>query len=169
MSSSNHQNGSDPPSKKPRLDGADGETERSWKVRASRESHDCINPVRSCEEIYFKEALEKRDKSKELIKVSIGEDAITCNHEELCLPMSVCTDTFLIQHRPLSSPLILGDPSVFANLPPHPAVIEGVKLALESGEYNGYGHSSGIPHAREAVAKEFSRPGATLTKEVKIV
>ena len=77
MSSSNHQNGSDPPSKKPRLEDADGETaERSWTVRASRESHDCINPVRSCEEIYFKEALEKRDKSKELIKVSIGEDAI---------------------------------------------------------------------------------------------
>ena len=65
----------------------------------------------------------------------------------------------------LLSPLT-GDPSVFGNLPPHPAVIEGVKLALESGEYNGYGHSSGIPHVREAVAKEFSRPGATLTKEV---
>ena len=164
MSSGDHQNGSSPPSKKPRLEGADGEIERSWKVRASRESHDCINPVRSCEEIYFKEALEKRDKSKELIKVSIGEDAITCNHE-LCLPMSVCTDAFLVQHRPLSSPLT-GDPSIFGNLPPHPAVIEGVKLALESGEYNGYGHSSGIPHVREAVAKEFSRPGATLTKEV---
>ena len=55
------------------MDKANGESERSWKVRASRESHDCVNPVRSCEEIYFKEALEKRDKSKELIKVSIGE------------------------------------------------------------------------------------------------
>ena len=53
------------------MEAIDGE--RSWKVRASRESHDCVNPVRSCEEIYFKEALEKRDKSKELIKVSIGE------------------------------------------------------------------------------------------------
>jgi hypothetical protein len=55
------------------INGAVGENERSWRVRASRESHDCVNPVRSCEEIYFKEALEKRDKSKELIKVSIGE------------------------------------------------------------------------------------------------
>ena len=55
---------------------------------------------------------------------------------------------------------------MFGNLPPHPAVIEGVKLALESGQYNGYGHSSGLPHAREAVAREFSRPGAQLTKEV---
>ena len=70
----------------------------------------------------------------------------------------------MAQHRP-PSPLT-GDPSIFGNLPPHPAVIEGVKLALESGKYNGYGHSSGIPHVREAVAKEFSRPGATLTKEV---
>jgi hypothetical protein len=75
MSSSDHQNGLSPPSKKPRLEGTDGETERSWRVRASRESKDCINPVRSCEEIYFREALEKRDKSKELIKVSIGEHA----------------------------------------------------------------------------------------------
>ena len=69
MSSTNHQNGH-PPSKKPKLDGVEGE----WKVRATRESHDCVNPVRSCEEIYFKEALEKRDKSKELIKVSIGKE-----------------------------------------------------------------------------------------------
>jgi hypothetical protein len=60
MSSSHHPH---PPSKK-----ATGETERSWRVRASRESHDCENPVRS-----FKEVLEKRDKSQELIKVSIGE------------------------------------------------------------------------------------------------
>ena len=77
MSSTNHQNGH-PPSKKPKLEGVDGASvagagETPWKVTASRESHDCINPVRSCEEIYFKEALEKRDKSKELIKVSIGD------------------------------------------------------------------------------------------------
>ena len=76
-SSTSHQNGHTshengyPLSKKVKVNGVDGE--RSWKVKASRESHDCVNPVRSCEEIYFKEALEKRDKSKELIKVSIGE------------------------------------------------------------------------------------------------
>ena len=62
-----------PPPKKTKIDGINGEGS-VWKtVRASHESHDCVNPVRSCEEIYFKEALEKRDKSKELIKVSIGE------------------------------------------------------------------------------------------------
>ena len=70
MNSASHQDGC-PPSKKARLEGAN---EEGWKVKASRESHDCVNPVRSCEEIYFKEALEKRDKSKELIKVSIGEN-----------------------------------------------------------------------------------------------
>ena len=58
------------------VNGAAGAGKRSWKVKASRESHDCVNPVRSCEEIYFKEALEKRDKSKELIKVSIGKGEV---------------------------------------------------------------------------------------------
>ena len=43
-----------------------------WVVHASRESHDCVNPVRSCEEIYFADVLEQRDKSKELIRLSIG-------------------------------------------------------------------------------------------------
>ena len=67
---SSDQNGCPPP-KKPRVEQMNGG--QAWKIRASRESHDCVNPVRSCEEIYFKEALEKRDKSKELIKVSIGK------------------------------------------------------------------------------------------------
>lgn len=44
-----------------------------WVVRSSRQSQDCINPVRSCEEKYFREPMERRDKSKELIKLSIGE------------------------------------------------------------------------------------------------
>ena len=63
-------------------------------------------------------------------------------------------------------PYCSGDPSVFGNLPPHPAVTEGVRLALESGGYHGYGHSSGLPEVRAAVAKEFSRPGAPLTAQV---
>ena len=65
-------------------------------------------------------------------------------------------------------PYCSGDPSVFGNLPPHPAVTEGVRLALESGGYHGYGHSSGLPEVREAVAKEFSRPGAPLTAQVRV-
>ena len=48
-----------------------GDGER-WVIRASRESHDCVNTVRSTEEKYFKQAIEDRDKSKSLIKLSIG-------------------------------------------------------------------------------------------------
>ena len=55
----NHQNGAN---------GAGG-----WRVRGSRQSHDCVNPVRSCVENYFKETLEQRNKSKELINLSLGE------------------------------------------------------------------------------------------------
>ena len=47
--------------------------DQQWVVPASRESHTCVNPVRSCEELYFTDVLEKRDKSKELIKLSIGK------------------------------------------------------------------------------------------------
>ena len=50
-----------------------GETGGKWVVKGSRESHDCVNPVRSCEEKYFRDAMKKRDKTKELIKLSIGE------------------------------------------------------------------------------------------------
>ena len=105
MSSSSHQNGSIshqnglyPPSKKPKVENGikngvinRASEERSWKVRASRESHDCINPVRSCEEIYFKEALEKRDKSKELIKVSIGERERESQSCERCKLAIMCS------------------------------------------------------------------------------
>ena len=47
--------------------------DQRWFVSASRESHDCVNPVRSCEELYFTDVLERRDKSKDLIKLSIGK------------------------------------------------------------------------------------------------
>ena len=47
--------------------------DQQWVVPASQESHACVNPVRSCEELYFTDVLEKRDKSKELIKLSIGK------------------------------------------------------------------------------------------------
>ncbi len=45
----------------------------SWIVKASRESHNCVNPVRSCEEKYFRDAMEKRDRTKSFIKLSIGK------------------------------------------------------------------------------------------------
>lgn len=71
-SSGNTQNGMNgvPAAKRSRTDL--GQSEK-WVVKASRESHDCINPVRSCEEKYFAESMALRDKTKSLIKLSIGE------------------------------------------------------------------------------------------------
>lgn len=43
-----------------------------WSVPSSEESKGAINSIRQCEERHFKEPLEKRDESKELIKLSIG-------------------------------------------------------------------------------------------------
>ena len=57
--------GASPAFKRPRPEG--------WVVRSSRQARVCVNPVRSCEEQYFKEPMDRRDTSKELIKLSIGE------------------------------------------------------------------------------------------------
>lgn len=54
-------------------------------MKGSRESHDCVNPVRSCEEKYFRDAMESRDKTKELIKLSIGEEIALVRHAEIIL------------------------------------------------------------------------------------
>lgn len=43
-----------------------------WSVHASVESKGAINNIRLCEELHFKEAMEKRDTKMELIKLSIG-------------------------------------------------------------------------------------------------
>lgn len=63
--------GHERPAKRPRGE-LNGGGDR-WVVRGSRQSQDCVNPVRSCEEKYFSEPMERRDKTKELIKLSIGE------------------------------------------------------------------------------------------------
>ena len=55
---------------------------------------------------------------------------------------------------------------MFGNLPPPPAAYEGVKQAVDSGEYNGYGHSSGIYDARDTVAKQFSTQDCPVKAEV---
>lgn len=59
-----------------------------------------------------------------------------------------------------------GDPSVFGNLPPHPAMKEAVMKVVEGGKYSGYGHSRGLEEARGAVAREYSTPDALLTADV---
>ena len=55
---------------------------------------------------------------------------------------------------------------MFGNLPPPPQAYEGVKWALDSEQFNGYPHSSGLLMARQAVADEFSTPEAPIVAEV---
>ena len=61
-----------------------------------------------------------------------------------------------------------GDPSIFGNLEPHPAVKEALRAALDSGEakINGYPHSAGLVEAREAIAQMSSSDNCKLTHEV---
>ncbi len=60
----------------------------------------------------------------------------------------------------------IGDPTRFGTLPVHPACTEALLKVINSGKYNGYFNSSGIPETKEAVAKYFSRPGALLSADV---
>ena len=56
----------------PAAAGGAGEEGR-WSVKASRESHVCINPIRQIEETQFQDVLAKRRTDIEFIKLSIGE------------------------------------------------------------------------------------------------
>ena len=56
--------------------------------------------------------------------------------------------------------LSIGDPTVFGNLKTHDIITKAMVQAVESGKYNGYGPSTGIFEAREAVAKFISTPEA---------
>ena len=63
---------------------------------------------------------------------------------------------------------ISGDPSIFGNLEPHPAVKEALRAALDSREakINGYPHSAGLVEARAAIAEMSSSDSYKLTHEV---
>jgi len=63
-----------------------------------------------------------------------------------------------IEGKPLI-PLSIGDPAAFPNLPVHESVKEAVCKAVNESKRNGYGPSVGLPEARKAVAKKFSRDG----------
>ena len=58
------------------------------------------------------------------------------------------------------------NPGEFGNLPTHSEVREAVKRAVDSGKYEGYGHSCGLEIARKAIAEKFSCPEAPLTAKV---
>lgn len=61
-----------------------------------------------------------------------------------------------------------GDPSIFGNLEPHPAVKKALRAVLDSSEakINGYPHSAGLVEAREAIAQMSSSDNCKLTHEV---
>lgn len=50
-----------------------------WSLRASRESHDCINPIRQIEEHQFQDVLTTMRPDVEYIKLSIGK-CPTCSY-----------------------------------------------------------------------------------------
>ncbi len=49
---------------------------KGWTVPTSNESKGAVNSIRQCEERHFKDSLEKRDKTKDLIKLSIGKTEV---------------------------------------------------------------------------------------------
>lgn len=67
------------------------------------------------------------------------------------------------------SVLPLGDPTRFGTLPPHPIVRDSVRRALDSGQYEGYGNSAGLPETRRAVAEAFTCKEAPLTANVSLI
>jgi len=70
--------------------------------------------------------------------------------------------------RPMIS-LSIGDPTVFKNLNVHPVVVEAVKKALESGEFNGYAPSTGYVASRQAIAEHISCGGNDITSDDVII
>ncbi|KAJ8398667.1 hypothetical protein AAFF_G00421950 [Aldrovandia affinis] len=58
--------------------------------------------------------------------------------------------------------LSIGDPTVFQNLPTDDNVLQAMKDAIDSHQYNGYGPSVGYLHSRESVAKFYNCPEAPL-------
>jgi len=73
-------------------------------------------------------------------------------------PIRTILETMKITPNP-DKPMIslsIGDPTVFKNLNVSPVVVDAVKDALLSGEYNGYAPSSGYVASRQAVADHIS-------------
>jgi len=53
-----------------------------------------------------------------------------------------------------------GDPAVFGNLPPHPAVNEALKEVAVSRAYSGLTVSTGLPETKQYLAEHLSKyPG----------
>ncbi|XP_074597628.1 tyrosine aminotransferase [Brevipalpus obovatus] len=55
--------------------------------------------------------------------------------------------------------LSIGDPTIFGNIEPHPAIMEAMIESLKSNKYNGYLPSNGCESARKAIAEYSSING----------
>ena len=113
----------------------------AWDIPASWEALNTINPIRQCVEIHFVDAMKKC--KKELIKISLGECPPSCF-------------AWFSKLRLASYTSISGDPAVFGNLSPHPAVKESL-IAAASMMYSGMTSTSGLLEARQAVAEHLSK------------
>ncbi|KAJ7997760.1 hypothetical protein DPEC_G00215470 [Dallia pectoralis] len=61
--------------------------------------------------------------------------------------------------------LSIGDPTVFGNLPTDDKVLQAMKDAIDTHEYNGYAPSVGYQKSREVLANFYSCPEAPLKAE----
>ena len=61
--------------------------------------------------------------------------------------------------------LHLGDPTNTGAFPECPTLKEALKETIAQQKYHGYGPAHGFPETRDAVAKHFSLPGASFTKD----
>lgn len=59
-----------------------------------------------------------------------------------------------------------GDPTTFGNLQPADEVLDAVKQAIDSGNYNGYAPAVGFLESREAVAEYSQHQGKISAKDV---
>ena len=106
-------------------------------IQASQESLNTVNPIRLCIERNFIEPIRQCQK-KELFKVIVGN--------VLALFISFFNST-----------VYSGEPAVFGNLDPHPAVKEAVKKALDTIHLAKMAHSAGIPEVRGVIAKHLCK------------
>lgn len=103
----------------------------------------------------IEQADEKKDKW-DIVATDISENTIN--------PIRAIVDTLKIpksKDKPLI-PLSIGDPTVFGNLEAPDTLVKAVTQAMSGNKFNGYAPSMGVPVAREAIAKRFTRESAPL-------
>ncbi len=122
---------------------------RLWSVASTKSAKAAINPIREATETHYPEAI--KQSKKDIYSLGIGI-VLLARSIHVIMILSRC----------------VGDPSVFGNLPPHPATVAAVQKVLVGGVSYSYGTSYGYQIAREAIAKQFSTPDRPLTHDVSV-